>query len=54
MKTPKFTDGHRFRLGAYRPAVKTNLKATFRRERDRLAEEAVKHDAKVKPIRGTK
>lgn len=57
MKTPKFTDSHRFPIGGYRKAAATDVKSTFRRIRaeQRAKEEQEKANqaeavAKVKPL----
>ena len=37
MKTPNFTDTHRFPPGGYVSAVNTDIRRTFARERERHA-----------------
>ena len=47
MKTPRFTDGHKYPNG-YRKAAATDVRLTFRRERERLkaaAEQASRDQA---------
>ncbi len=57
MKAPKFTDAHKYPNG-YRKAASTDVRLTFRRERERLkaaAEQAARdqaeQEAKVRTMR---
>lgn len=50
MKTPRFTDTHKYPHG-YRPAARTNIRATFLRVRAAMKENATEVAAKVEPIR---
>ncbi len=60
MRAPKFTDAHRYANG-YRDSKRTDIRLTFRRERERLkaaAEQAERDraeaEAKVRKIAGRK
>lgn len=56
MKTPRYTDGHKYPQG-YRKAAATDVRLTFRRERERLkaaaeqaAKDEVERQAKVRRL----
>ena len=56
MRAPKFTDGHKYPNG-YRKAAATDVRLTFRRERERLkaaaeqaAKDEVERQAKVRRL----
>ena len=60
MKTPRYTDGHKYPTG-YRKAASTDVRLTFRRAREKLkadaeqaAKDAAEAEAKVRQMRGRK
>ena len=60
VKTPRYTDGHKYPTG-YRKAASTDVRLTFRRERERIktaTEQAAKDESerqeKVRAMKGRK
>ena len=50
MKTPRFTDAHKYPHG-YRSSARTNIRATFIRARAALNKDAEERAQKVQPMR---
>ena len=50
MKTPRFTDTHKFPV-PYKPAASTDITATFRRVKAQQAKDAAEREQKVSKIR---
>lgn len=53
MKTPRYTDNHRYPNG-YRKAAETNVEATFKRARQEQARNQEEVAVKVQPIKARK